>query len=194
MSDPAQAVQVAAVNHYAPPRAALAEAALARSEPLPAPLFAVGIAKFVAMSVCTGNLYLVYWCYRNWQAVRNFGRRPNCAMRALAWPFTSYWLLRRMRAKAAAVGVRFTFPPAGIAWMLLLFALVSFLPNGFALLTLGAAAALIPVQREVNALNCKLAPLADSNEDFSPANLGVLVLGGLFLLLSLLGAAFARGN
>ena len=186
MSDPVQAV-----NLYAAPRARLADAAAEGA--VAAPFFPVGIQKLLVMSLLTFNLYLIYWFYRNWRAVRNFGKRsPNAVLGGVFYYFSAYWLFRRMRVKSLAIGEALEFPAGGIAWMLLLFAVVSVLPSGWYLLSFCAASALVPVQREVNAINAKLAPNLDANEGYSGLNIAGMLAGGLLLLLNLVGLLMQR--
>jgi len=180
MTDPAPAI-----NPYATPRAQVEGAAM---EAVMTPFFGVGIYKLLLLSALTFNFYLVYWFYQNWQRVRMVGKgRPNAVLRSVFYSLTAYSLFKRMRTKSAALGETLEFAPGGVAWMLLLFLLVSMLPAGFFLLALGTSLVLVPIQRQVNAINLKRAPAADRNESFSGVNIVFMLAGGVVLALVLIG-------
>ena len=90
-------------NPYAPPTAQVADI----DSGLPDnsnPLFAVGTAKVVVMSICTFGIYHLYWFYRNWNLIRARDRSDIMpfwrAFFGIFWCYSAVQALSRGRRSA----------------------------------------------------------------------------------------------
>ena len=174
------------MNPYAAPTARVEDAA-ARPEAEPV-FFAVSLVKLALMSIVTLGLYEIYWFYKNWKCVeRNAGDKVNAPIRSVFYPIMSYSLFRRVREHAKRSGVA-GFPAGWLAVALFLVTVLWRLPDPWWLVSFLGFLPLVPVQKSVNAINAKLAPAADANARFTGWNVFGLVVGGIVLALSVVGA------
>jgi hypothetical protein len=153
------------------------------------PYFPVSLAKFAIMVACTFGLYSLYWQFCHWLYVRdNQNVRLSPGWRALFSIIFCYPLFRRIQRSAIVAGVR-PGPPAGllaIGWVF--FALCGSLPPPFFLVYFVSIAFLIPVQRVANKINKLANPGHDPNGAFSVLNKVTVVVGGLLLIFTAIGA------
>lgn len=173
-------------NPYLSPEATVADIEIAY---LPAtPTFAVSLRKLAAMSIATGGLYTLYWFYQHWVAIR---RRKQLSIspfwRTLFTVFCCYACFREVHEEARAQGVGLPASEGWLATGFIITNLCSRLPDPWWLISIFSFVFLLPVQRQANALNAKLAPEADRNERFTWANTLWLVFGVLFWTLAIVG-------
>ena len=175
-------------NPYAPPRAVVVES---RPEDAPeAPLFAVSIAKMVVLTIATFGLYELVWLYQHWAAIR---RRDHSDIwpvpRAIFGVIFCWSLFMRVERAGKEAGVPGgpPFGPLAVAWILS--SLCWRLPDPYDWVSMLAPFLTIPVQIYGNRVNAVVAPGHDRNARFNWMNIVVLVLGGVFVLLALIGAA-----
>jgi hypothetical protein len=151
------------------------------------PYFAVSLPKLVVLSILTFGLYEIYWFYQNWKRVRARDEDVSPVLRTLFSGLFCFSLFRRIADSVDREGVPRTFHPTAMGAAFLGLTLCSRLPDPLWLITLAGVAPLLPVQAAVNALNARLAPGADPNARFTPANIVLVVVGALCLVLALIG-------
>lgn len=183
-------------NPYQAPAAAIADSVAA---PVPAAarvsgnahaelLFAPSGVKLIVMSLCTLNLYAVYWFYRNWKAIKIAdGANLMPFWRAFFSPLWAYSCFKRLRELAQTRRRQLAFSPGMLALAFFLLNLVSRAPVPYALLSFLAFMPLLPVNSLVR--DFRRAEGADHERDdrFGVANWLAIVLGGGIVLLALLG-------
>lgn len=170
-------------------------------EPAPAWLI-VRPWQVMALSAATFGLYLLYWQFEQWSALRNASLRVPWGRHRdvrpywrgyLSWVYL-YPLFGAMRDDLRARGAAVSFSPALLAatyvlvpWVVApLSALV--LPQPLPqLVWLTAFVPLVIVQRALNAANEARGPRADPYAEMSPLHWGALVLGGAWTLRGLFG-------
>jgi hypothetical protein len=154
------------------------------------PFFAVGLRKFVALSIATFCLYHLVWMYQHWRHRRDVaGERVLPAARALfAWIFAVP--LGYRIAKAGVARGTAGWLPGIVAALLWASATVGMnaLPDGpwslAAMLVIAPAAWL---QALANSVNAAVAPSADPNREFTTMNMVTIALGAVLFLLALAG-------
>ena len=182
----AQAVQGQGFNPYATPRAEVADAAYAGTEPV---FFPVSLLKLALMSLVTLGLYEIYWFYKNWKCVQqNDGDKVNAPIRAFFYPLVSYSLFKRIRDHADKAQVETGLQAGLLAITIFVLAALWRLPDPWWVVSMLGFLPLLPVQSTVNELNRKLVPQAPTNSHFSGWNIAGLVVGGILLVMALIGA------
>lgn len=182
-------------NPYQAPAAAIADSVA----PVPAAarvsgnvhaelLFAPSGLKLIVMSLCTFNLYAVYWFYRNWKAIKIADRENLMPFwRAFFSPLWAYSCFKRLRELAQSRRRQLAFSPGALALAFFLLNLASRAPLPYALLSFLAFMPLLPVNSLVR--DFRRAEGADHGRDdrFGVANWLAVVLGGGITLLALFG-------
>ena len=150
-----------------------------------APLFSVSLGKLALMSYCSFGVYEWYWFRKQWESERERGdEQINSILRALLAPLYGFNLFRRLRAAAQAGGVPATWPAFSLGLAYLLLSLAWLLPlQPLTYLSALSFAPLLVVQRSVNALNVASAPHVPRNDQFSAAELTLMVIGAALHVL-----------
>jgi hypothetical protein len=173
-------------NPYLPPSAVIADIPADRAVPTPA--FAVSITKLAVMSLFTGGLYQLYWFYKHWVAIkRRTGESIWPVWRAIFSVIWCYSLISSIHAEARKQRVDNWISVGGLTAGWVILSLLARLPDPWWLVSLFAFLFLLPVQKQANDLNAKVAPGADPNSRFSWANIVWLVFMGLFWTLAIIG-------
>ena len=176
-------------NPYAPPTAVVADIAPVEEAAIESPFFAVSVAKLAVMSVCTLNLYQVYWFYKNWQRIAE-------RERALVWPVARamfaviycYPCFARVRDHEAtseidsrpyALPLAIGFIAASLTWRL---------PDPWDWISMSSFLFLLPIQSHVNRLNALTSPSHSRNSRLSGWNWAAVVIGGGLMLLAIAGS------
>ncbi len=147
----------------------------------PKRFFAVSILKLILMSVCTFGLYEFYWFYEHWDEVKQQTRENLSPFwRAIFAPLFCYSLFTRIKATSSAEGVRSRYPPGLDAFIWI--ALVATGYYEFLIIPFLTFLPLVHVQRQVNDLHRKVAPLADKNARFAGLNIAAIAVGGGLIL------------
>lgn len=149
--------------------------------------FPVSVTKLILMSLCTLTLYEVYWFYKNWCLVKDREKtRIIPALRAVFAYFFCYVLFARMRATAREHGIPVILPagPVALGWIGI--SLLIRLPEPYFLVSILSVVLLVPVQVAVNRINSRTAPYHDRNSRFTGVNIATVILGGLFLVASVM--------
>lgn len=176
------------VNPYAPPTAVVEDVS-AQFQPTGHPaFFPVSITKLVLLSMCTFNLYTVYWFYKNWKHVNQHETdKVWPAVRAFFAVFFCHSLFQRVRDFQRPSGEACDLAAGWLAVFWIITTLLHKLPDPYWWISLLAFVFLIPVQAEVNRLNTEVAPGHNPNARLSVLNWVVLVLGGPFVALAIVG-------
>lgn len=175
-------------NPYAPPTAEVADIT-PLDDAAELPFFAVSVLKLGVMSVCTFNLYQVYWFYKNWQRIAE-------RERAMVWPLARamfaviycYPFFARVRDQEAFSELDSQLSPLPLAIGFIATSVTWRLPDPWDWITLSSFLFLLPVQSHVNRLNALASPSHDRNSRFSGWNWAAVVLGGGLLLLAIAGS------
>jgi hypothetical protein len=156
-----------------------------------APLFPVATPKFIALSICTFGIYELYWCYENWKSVKSAsGENISPFWRTFLAPIWVFSLYRKIRADALAAGVPVAWNYGVLGAFFLILQLTAVLPDPWWLISFAMFIPMIPVQQTAQRLNALHFERGATgrNDNYSPANVATLVIGGLFLMLVLIGA------
>jgi hypothetical protein len=156
------------------------------------PMFPVTPQKFLILSICTLNLYQVYWFYQNWKRLRDGLQEPLSpfwrAFFAILWvlPF-----LRSVRRRALAGGVPAPWSAGALAVCYVVLSLSYRLPEPWWLLALVSAFALLPAVATCQRINEAVQSPEGLNNEYSLGNVITIVVGVLFLVL-LFAATFSN--
>jgi hypothetical protein len=150
--------------------------------------YAVGPAKFLAMSICTFGLYEVYWSYKNWKFVKaRDGSDLWPFARAFFYVFWHYSLLTRLKQSLNSAALQSDGVRGALAAMLLVLSALWKLPDPYWLLCFLTPLAFFPalgVAQDPLDRN----PVKQPTSSFHAANLVAYVLGGPLFVLTVLGA------
>jgi hypothetical protein len=173
-------------NPYSAPNANVDDALLiAANQP---PFFAVSLRKLTVMWLCTFGVYHYYWFYKNWVLIK---KRESSdimpAARAFFSVFYCYPCFANISNFRLAGENRPTMHAGGLAAIWIIAYLFRRLPGPYALIVLMIIPCMLVVQRRANAINIETLPRHDPNNRFSPLNWIVIVLGGVFWILAIIG-------
>jgi hypothetical protein len=175
-------------NPYAPPTVDVAEIAPADEDAALPPFFAVSVAKLAVMTVCTLNIYQIYWFYKHWQRIAERERDHIWPlMRAFFAVIFCYPCFARIRDHGRAVEHESQLPAVPLAIGFIVCTLAWRLPDPYGWISMATFVFLLPVQRFANELNGLAVPSHDRNGRFSVWNWVAIVLGGGLILLGLAG-------
>jgi hypothetical protein len=154
------------------------------------PFFAVSIAKLVVLSLCTLNIYQIYWFYWNWRLVKVRERADISPFwRASLAFFYCYRLFQKIRDFAGAEAGGKKIPAALLAVGWVVTSLMWVLPDPAWLISMLAPVLfMVPAQIEANRINAAIAPSHDRNRRFSALNWLAIVIGGAFSLVTVIAA------
>lgn len=152
------------------------------------PQFNVSLSKFTIMSLCTFGIYELYWAYKQWDAVRRRDQEDLSPFwRAFFAPLWAFSLLPRMNRLTAMYLVPASWSGSALALAYFVLHVSWRLPDPYWLASLLSFLPLLVVQRSINELNATVAPEAPRNNSYSGFNVVMIIVGGLFLLLTILG-------
>ena len=182
-------------NIYAPPESDVAVDD--RQEP---DFYVVSTTKFVLLALLTLNLYLVYWFYRNWRAVKlRTGEDIWPPMRGVFYIFFTHSLFTDVNERLKDRGANFDWQPMALATAVVVLTVLGNVLDRLASRAIGSpttdvvAIAVVPLltwfmvtaQRAVNVASGD--PGGSGNSNLSFANWLWMLLGGLVWLLALTG-------
>ena len=155
------------------------------SEPI---YFPVSPVKLSILSICTFGLYEIYWFYKNWRLIKEREHKKIMPFwRALFALFFCFSLFQRIGRSAKEIDL----PPistGGLAAGWIIVSLLWKLPDPYWLVSFLAFFFLLPVQQTVNKINAQYAPGHDQNNRFGVWNIVVVVAGGIFFILAIIGS------
>ena len=155
------------------------------------PLFPVATHKFIVLSICTLGIYELYWCYQNWKRIKAAsGQRLRPFWRAFFAPLWGFSLFRRIRSLAVSSGVPISWSSNTLAVFYFFLNMAWRLPGPWWLISLGTLIPMIPIQQAAQRVNERFAaPNTDwKNDKYSTANVVIIVLGGLFVVMAVIGS------
>jgi len=148
--------------------------------------FMVGAVKLTVMLTVTLGLYQLYWCYKQWDRVRDAGDNVHPAARSLFSLVFCYSLFRRIIDSTHAVGVVTRLPPSLLAVGFIVSSLMWRAHGPESYLGFLAFVPLVAAQRIANAVALAQGSTEDRNTRLTWLNwVGVLVAATLFALLVL---------
>ena len=170
-------------NPYQAPETAVADLEAQRADAAPA--FAVSITKLVVMNLATVGMYQLYWFYKHWVAIKRRTRENiSPVWRTFFSVIWCYSCFSHIHDEARRHKVDNWISVGSLAAGWAITSLLGRLPDPWWMISLGSFLFLIPIQRQANALNAKVAPGADRNERFTWANwLWLGVMGCLWALV-----------
>ncbi len=151
--------------------------------------FPVAPHKFMVLSLCTLNLYPLYWCYHNWRRVaERTGEQLSPFWRAVFAPFWVFNLFSRIAEQAGErrvqVGWSHTF--LGLVYLGMC-ALGWLLPDPWWLVNLAGFVPFLPVVQTIQQLNEGDTATESRNTAYSGANVATILVGGLIILMAVVG-------
>ena len=167
-------------------------------EDVPYPFFPVGPGKFVALSICSFGLYELYWCYKNWQRIRDrSGESLSPFWRAVFAPIWCFRLFETIQVQSRVHSLRRGGKPAsrswsgnGLATLYLILSIVPILPvipDPWSWISKFTFLAFLPVLGTTQEVNESVFSIENPNTKLTRLNLVVLLLGGLLVLLGVIG-------
>lgn len=140
--------------------------------------------KFILLNVCTFGLYNLYWAYKCWKFVRENGRfNISPFWRAVFLPIWFYSLGREINESYSKPVLVL------LALVYLAFNLIGYLPDPLWLLSVLSFIPLLPLLKEVNALNQSAEVRAASNfSRFGWKHIAVTTGGGLCLFFAIISS------
>ena len=179
-------------NPYAPPKAEVEDLIGTTDQDSGEPyLLPCSPAKLLILSVCTFNIYLLYWFWKNFRYERR--RNPEIwpVLRTIFSGIFFYSLARGALDEADSRGVPARYSPAILTAVLWAAAIGSrLLPEVMSPLIFLYALILMPVQLTVNRINRHINPALSRAEQFRVVEIVVAVPGGLFALLAIYALLF----
>ncbi|HTX87149.1 MAG TPA: zinc ribbon domain-containing protein [Candidatus Nanoarchaeia archaeon] len=164
--------------------------------------FSISFGRLILLTALTGGLYLLYWFYKNWQAVKKAeGTNISPFWRAVFSIFFCYDLFKRVLRSAKSEGYTKSY---SAGWLTTAYIALLFIENGyyktnvsdigdptswvFMLLVLLflAPLPLLPIQRAINFTNKKMGH--ERTTIFTTGAMVLIVIGIILLTLIVLGA------
>lgn len=165
--------------------------------------FTVGTLKFCVMTFLTGNVYALYWFYRNWKVIKERQAESISARRrADIWPFwralfTQFWLFAMgadFKREAKANGIRLILPVALLGTLNLLLIGTGWLPGIYGLWWMLVFVPLLPFDCAARRLNGGGQLSVPTAGRFSRWNIFAVIIGPFLLGLAVIGATARTGD
>ncbi len=149
---------------------------------------------FVLLTIVTLRIYEIYWFYRNWKHLKfhkDLDISPGWRTAGLFVPIygivLAYRQLRDIRDFSKEAGVDKTYSPGWILFGWLILTTLWRLPAPFWLLFFLSVWPLAVVQGYLNSYWEKWQPELIERKKFSGGEIALLIIGGIFLILVLIG-------
>jgi hypothetical protein len=150
--------------------------------------FPVAPHKFIVLSVCTLNIYTLYWCYQNWCRVRErTGEQLSPFWRAFFAPVWVFSLFIRIAGQANEHRVTVNWNPTALGLGYLIMSGFGMLPDPWWLVSLACFLPFLPVVQTIQRLNEGEAATESRNAAYSGANVATVLVGGIIVLLAVVG-------
>ena len=165
--------------------------------------FTVGTLKFCLMTFITGNVYALYWFYRNWKVIRKRQTENiEARKRADIWPFwralfTQFWMFAMgadFKREAKANDTRLILPVALLGTLNLLLIATGWSPGVYGLWWMLVFIPLLPFDRAARRLNGGGHLSVPTAARFSRWNIFGLLIGPFLLGLAVIGATVRAGD
>ncbi len=165
----------------------------------PLPLFPVATHKFIVLSICTFGIYELYWSYQTWKRLSSASEENMSPFwRAVFAPLWGFSLFKRIRASALSAGVPVDWSSGTLATFYLVLNLTQGLPAPWWLLSFTTVSPMIPVLQAAQRVNEHQARVNEHqaalsteglNDNYTRANVATIVIGGLYLILTVIGTS-----
>jgi hypothetical protein len=153
------------------------------------PFFPVATHKLVVLSICTFGFYELYWAYKNWQRIRAAsGEVLSPFWRAFFAPIWSFSLFGQIRDRVTQDGKPADWSPPFLATCYLLLSGLWRLPDPWWLICFATFLPLIPVQQATQRFNEQHNVSENLNSNYNGKNVAVIILGGIFISLAVVGS------
>jgi hypothetical protein len=150
--------------------------------------FPVAPHKFIVLSVCTLNIYTLYWCYQNWWRIRErTGEQLSPFWRAFFAPVWAFSLFTRIDAQASQHGVTVSWSPTLLASGYLIMSGFVFLPDPWWLVNLACFFPFLPAVQTIRQSNEHEVATESRNEAYTGANVATILVGGIIVMLAVAG-------
>jgi hypothetical protein len=164
--------------------------------------FVVADMKLIILSLCTLGLYVIYWMYKNWEAIALQGKEKITPwVYTLFGMFTCYGLFNRILLNAEAKGYVKKCSAGSLATLFIslnLLARVSkeipvhLLSSTVTIITLFSFVPILLIQDAIRFNNSKVNPESKQQTKFSVFEIILSVVGGVFLILVVVGCFILR--
>lgn len=159
------------------------------------PWFAIGPVKLMILSVCTFNLYLVYWNYKQWSCYKK-ARGANII--PLGRAFFQIFFVRALFREIRNTGS----PTLSADALGGLYILIQILDRIAARMDVGVfgmvgfllSLVVVPVQQEINRQIIANDPGANLNSSFKVGDIVIILMGSAFFMLIIIGAVMAENG
>jgi hypothetical protein len=149
--------------------------------------FDVSVFKLIVMSMVTLSFYQIYWFYQNWRLAKDRGEDVIPLARAIFSVFFAYPLFKEVRHIGRSVSLTVASGAGGLALLYFFLQAAWRLPSPLFLLGFASVLPLAIVQNDIAKIHRALGLDPNINRRFTWKNIVVVLVGGLFLLLALLG-------
>jgi hypothetical protein len=147
---------------------------------------AMPVWKLAVMSMCTFGLYELYWCYRNWNRVRErTGQILSPFWRAFFAPFWAFSLFEEVERLTVSRRRQVEWSSGLLAVVFFVLSAIGRLPDPWWLLSFFAWIPLVPVQGTINDLAADRGVQPDATIDAK--HIVVMVIGAIFFAFAAFG-------
>jgi len=139
------------------------------------------------MSICTFGVYELYWCYKNWQRIKERAREDLSPFwRAFFAPFWGFSLFERIHEAAVRrhLGIGWSAGLLGALYFVL--SITWRLPDPWWLISIMTFAPFIPVVQTIQEINATEPAAEGPNGAYSGGNIATVIIGGLFVVLAVI--------
>lgn len=181
---------------YRPPQADLETPASASTQPKAPPFFQTSPQKVALLSIATLGIYHLYWFYKHWTRRKAQGEDVIPILRAIFGVLFAYSLFQSVNREIernATPGISFSglaLEPLNATGLALGYFFLSMLWRFTDLVSLAGLFAFVPLmmaQKRINQLHAELGYDPAEGSSYSAGTIVMLVIGGLFWLLVIVG-------
>jgi hypothetical protein len=157
--------------------------------------FTTSTLKLVLMSICTAGVYELYWFYKNWVLIKKrTGQNIMPFWRAFFSPIWAYSCFNHIKTTAANNDIQASLSTGFLAITYFILQGLWRLPDPYWLISFLSFLPVLPANTLALKLNKQLISGFQNNTKFTGWNWVGLVLGGLLILLSIVGAFIPLEN
>jgi hypothetical protein len=151
--------------------------------------FPVATHKFIVLSLCSFSIYELYWFYQQWKRIRESSKEAVSPFwRAFFGGLWAIPLLRRIRERADASGISVGWSAGALGTVFMVLSILWRLPDPWWLISFGSIIALVPAVQTCQEINAAAHNPEGLNSDYTTANVATIVIGGLLVVLTIVGA------
>jgi hypothetical protein len=153
------------------------------------PFYTIEKGKLIALSLCSFNLFMLVWFYRNWKVFRDRDKDDVSPFwRSIFCGIFCFSFFQRVKNEFDRRKLEFGLEPSVLGIAILGSGMLSRLPGLWFLIAMAAVIPVVMVNEKLAELN-----LSDRGEPTEPESItigqwAVIIFGGLLLFFGLLGA------